>query len=116
MARNARMGVLAVSSAALILISVLMLWMMPADPEETMDQALTYVMIGIYIVGLTLIGPVIYYTRVRRDSHPVFEGTEGDLGDAEKEDDESDDSSEYISDIEREFRALEMEIERDEQG
>ena len=110
------MGLLAASSAALILISIMLLWTMPADPEETTDQALTYTSIGIYVVGLTLTGPVIYYMRTGPSSRPTDDRGEDEVVNHQYEEYETDDDSDYISDIEREFQALEAEIEKEEQG
>lgn len=111
MARNGRMGLLAVASAVLIIVSVLILWTMPANPEETTDQAMTYVSIGIYIVGVTLTGPVIYYMRRGAKADSEQEGEKEDLETVEPDESEADN---YVSDIEREFQALEMEIDREE--
>jgi hypothetical protein len=113
MARNERMGLVAVASAVLIIVSVLILWTMPADPEETADQAMTYVSIGIYIAGLALIGPVIYFMRAGADADPQREEEKEETETAEPDEPEIDD---YVSDIEREFQALEMEIDREENG
>ena len=116
MARNGRMRLLAAASAALIIISVLLLWTMPANPEETDDQAMTYFSIGIYVVGLTLTGPMIYYMRSGQAESREYDSPKDDLRAAEHGEPVGDGSDDYISDIEREFRALELEIEREEQG
>lgn len=116
MARNGRMGLLAAASAALILISVLLLWTVPAEADETTDEAMTYLFIGIYVVGLALTGPAIYYMRVGPSDRRESSWREVAPPAVVNKEPQSDDSDDYISDIEREFRALEMEIDREEHG
>lgn len=88
----------------------MLLWTMPANPEDTADQATTYMSIAIYIVGLTLTGPVIYYMRDGPRDGPRRNEAQDASETAASEDSETGD---YVSDIEREFRALEMEIDRE---
>ena len=115
MARNGRMGLFAAAAAAMVIVSILMLWSMPADAEDSSEQALTYVSVGIFIVGLTLTGPVVYYMRTSQEESADREVEETEEA-KEGAPSESSEVDEYITDIEREFQALEMEIEREERG
>ncbi len=108
------MGLFAVAAASLIIVSTLVLWSMPANPGTSSEEALTYMSIVIFILGLTLIGPVIYYMRTGGEDDREPDTGREDVGEPGPSDEtESDD---YVSDIEREFQALEMEIDREEKG
>lgn len=114
MASKGRMGFFAVAAAALVVLSIFVLWDMPADPGTPSERALTYMSIVIFILGLTLIGPVIYYMRNEREDRVGLDSRPEEAGEPDPSDET--DLDDYVSDIEREFQALEMEIDREEKG
>jgi amino acid transporter len=100
-----RSGKIAAIMVALFAASLILLFVMPAESDVTIEVVLTYASVGLYVVALALVGAVVYYRRAAGAntsvrSAPVEEAHE------EYEDE--------ISEIEREFEALEKEIEREE--
>ncbi|HIH01900.1 TPA: hypothetical protein HA259_07520 [Thermoplasmata archaeon] len=90
---------------ALLAASVVLLFAMPAESDELVDQAITYGSVALYVVSAAMAGVVVYFRRV-----------DGKIG-KEQPAGEEDLDEEYvdeISEIEREFEALEKEIEREE--
>jgi len=102
-----RSGKAAAIMIALLAISLILLVIMPAESDEVMDQLVTYASIALYIVALSLVGVVIYYRR----SSPA-----GKVSDTRSSADPYEDFDDEISEIEREFEALEKETERKERG
>lgn len=91
---------------AVLAASLLLLFLMPAESDETTEQLVTYASLALYVVGLSLLAPVIYLRGKRK--RPA-----GARSDSVDEDGEYEDET---SEIEREFEALEKEIEREERG
>ena len=102
-----RSGKAAAIMIVLLAISLILLVIMPAESDDVVDQLVTYASVAIYIVALSLVGVVVYYRR----SSPV-ERSSGARGSADSHEDFDDE----ISEIEREFEALEKETEREERG
>ncbi len=102
-----RSGKVAASMIVLLATSLTLLVVTPAESDDVVDQLVTYASIALYIAALSLVGVLVYYRR----SGPVgkVSGTRDSADIYENFDDE-------ISEIEREFEALEKESERDERG
>ncbi len=102
-----RSGKAAAIMIGLLAISLILLVVMPAESDDVVDQLVTYASIALYIVALSLVGVVVYYRR----SDPV-----GKVSDTRRPADPYEDFDDEISEIEREFEALEKETEREERG
>ncbi len=100
-----RSGKTAVFMIVLLTISLILLVIMPAESDDVVGQLVTYASIVLYVAALSLVGLIVYYRR----SSPVgrTSDTRGSANPYESLDGE-------ISEIEKEFEALEKEIEREE--
>jgi len=95
-----RSGKAAAIMIVLLAVSLTLLVIMPAESDDIVDQLMTYASIALYVAALSLVGLVIYYRR----SSPV-----GKVSDARGSADSYKDFDDEISEIEREFEALERE-------
>jgi amino acid transporter len=95
-----RSGKTAAIMIGLLAISLILLVIMPAESDDVVDQLVTYASIALYIAALSLIGVVVYYRR----SSPV-----GEVSDTRGSTDPHEDFDDDISEIDREFEALERE-------
>jgi hypothetical protein len=96
----------AVIMVASLAVSLVLLMLMPSDPEGATDQVITYSALALYVAALALVGVVVYH-RGREET--------GGAARADPEE-EGGQNGGGISEIEREFEALEKEIEREERG
>ena len=91
----------------LLLVSILLMIIMPAESDELADRAITYASFALFMISIALVGGVIYLRRREPAKMSPAGGSPAD-DDGEYEDE--------VSEIEREFEALEKEIEREERG
>ncbi|HUU07217.1 MAG TPA: hypothetical protein VMW88_02265 [Thermoplasmata archaeon] len=91
-----RSGKAAASMIVLLAISLILLVIMPAESDDVVDNLVTYASIALFIAAFSLVGVLVYYRR----SSPV-----GKVSDTRGSVDLDDD----ISEIDREFEALERE-------
>jgi hypothetical protein len=96
----------AVIMVASLAVSLVLLMLMPSEPEGATDQIITYSALALYVAALALLGMVIYHRRRKETDGGARADSDGEDGQYEG----------GISDIEREFEALEKEIEREERG
>ena len=106
MERGRAIGVMVGSIVALSAISLIVLYEMPADSDDSMEQMMVYLSLVLFVMALALVGPLAF-AIVGRGSRPSTKEIPPD-SDADDEDE--------ASDIELEFRALEMELDREERG
>jgi amino acid transporter len=97
-----RSRVTAAVMVVLLAASLVLLFLMPAESDDTADLAVTYASLALFVVALALVAPVIYFSRRGGTRRPAA-AEEEVYGDE-------------ASDIEKEFEALEKEIDREEKG
>ena len=102
-----RSGKAAAVMVASLAVSLVLLFIMPAESDELTDQAITYCSVALYAASVAMVGAVVYFQRV---------DGEGDRGRPISDKDLDEEYRDEISEIEREFEALEKEIEREESG
>ena len=95
-----RSGKAAAIMIVLLAISLILLVIMPAESDDVVDQLVTYASIALYIAALSLVGGVVYYRR---------SSSVGEVSDTRSSADSHEDSDDEISEIDREFEALERE-------
>jgi amino acid transporter len=100
-----RSGKVAALMVVLLVVSLILLFMMPAESDEVADLSITYTAIAIYIASLAMAGIVVYYRRA---------DGKGERPKPPSDDDVGEEYMDEISEIEKEFEALEKEIEREE--
>ena len=92
----------------LLIVSLVLLFIMPAESEELTDELITYGSVVLYAASVAMAGAVVYFRRVdgrgRSSARPV------------PDDEVEEEYRDEISEIEREFEALEKEIEREERS
>ena len=105
MRRGRAIGMMASAIVVLSAISMYVLGEMPANSPDGDEQIMTYLSLVLFVMALALVLPLALAIARKGDSPPA-----GDLAR-----DEGDDGD-WASDIELEFRALEMELDREENG
>lgn len=95
-----RSGKAAASMIVLLAISLTLLVIMPAESDDVVDQLVTYASIALFLAAFSLVGVLVYYRR----SNPV-----GQVPDTRGSVDVHEDFGDDISEIDREFEALERE-------
>lgn len=95
-----RSGKAATIMIVLLAVSLILLVIMPAESDDIVDRLVTYASIAIYMVALSLIGVVVYYRRT---------SSVGNTSGARDSADSHEDFDDEVSEIEREFEALERE-------
>ncbi|UCE45599.1 MAG: hypothetical protein JSU93_01550 [Methanobacteriota archaeon] len=107
MRRGVTIGILAGAIAALSIISLIVLADIPADTDDSTEKMMTYMSLVLFVMALALVGPLALAIARKNTETDVAE---------ELPETSQDDFDDEASEIELEFRALEMEIERDEKG
>ena len=108
MGRGRAIGMMVGSIIALSATSLFVLSETPADPDDSTEQMMTYLSLALFVMALALVGP-LSFAIVGRGSRPAANTTGPTDPPGEVEEEEA-------SDIELEFRALEMELDREERG
>ena len=105
MGRGRAIGMMAGAIVALSAISLFVLFDTPADSDDSTEQMMIYLSLLLFVMALALVGPLAFVIARRGARH----ATEDSPPDPSEE--EGGDES---SDIELEFRALEMELDLEE--
>ena len=100
-----RSGKAAAVMVALLIVSLVVLFVMPAESDELMEQLVTYGSVALYVASVAMAGAVVYFRRV---DGPI------DRARPSRDEELDEEIRDEISEIEREFEALEKEIEREE--
>lgn len=98
---------MAAAIAVLILISLLVLADVPAESDDSTEQMMTYLSLVLFVMALALVGPLAFAIARRGDVASEADNVPDPV---------VDDIDDEASDIELEFRALEMEIDKGEMG
>ena len=102
MRRVRAIGTMAGAIVVLSAISMYVLTEMPANSPDGDEQIMIYLSLVLFVMALALVLPLALAIARKSDSPPA-----GDL---------ARDDGDWASDVELEFRALEMELDREENG